>query len=189
MSTSSQIASLGEEFPDELPKQHEIVCGKLVRKAVAITDHGVLQGRIFSFLEPFYGKRNTPGGWWTCNDPEIEFFPKPNEHVYVPDLAGWKINVVPERPKGARVGICPQWVCEILSPSTAHRDKGVKKETYHRAHVEHYWLVAAEKQTLTVLAWAENGYQTVLTAGPGDRVRAEPFAERKLDLGWLFDFE
>ena len=97
---------------------------------------------------------------------------------------------VARRPLEARVRTWPQWVCEILSPgSAAGRDKGTKKDVYHRAHVDHYWLVDPEKQTLLVLAWAERGYQTILTAGPGERVRAEPFAERELDLDWFFDFE
>ena len=64
-------------------------------------------------------------------------------------------------------------MCEILSPgSAAGRDKGTKKDVYHRAHVDHYWLVDPEKQTLLVLAWAERGYQTILTAGRGERVNA-----------------
>ncbi|MCG8423873.1 MAG: Uma2 family endonuclease [Proteobacteria bacterium] len=59
---------------------------------------------------------------------------------------------------------------------------------YLRAHVAHYWLVDPEQQTLTVLAWAEDGYQTILTAGRGGHVCAEPFAERELDLGWVVRF-
>ena len=187
MSTSPQIA--GDEFPDELPKQYEIVCGNLMRKAVPTYRHGVLQLRLGSFVLPFYGKRSAPGGWWTSTECEIELFAKPDAQRYQPDLVGWKIDIVPKEPRGAQVGTWPQWVCEILSPSTADRDKGVKLNAYHRAHVDHYWLVDPEKQTLTVLAWAEDGYQTILTAGPGERVRAEPFAERELDLGWLFEFE
>ena len=96
---------------------------------------------------------------------------------------------MPEPPGPGRVRIWPQWVCEILTPSTSNRDKGVKLDTYHRARVEHYWLVDPKKQTLTMLAWDENGYQVLGTAGPGDRFPAEPFGERELDVNWLFDFE
>ena len=194
MSTSSQIASVGEEFPDELPEHHEIICGRLVRKALVSTEHAFVQQQLGVFLSPFYGRKRAPGGWWTFICPGIVLTADlhqydPGSHWYEPDVAGWKINVVPERPRGARVRVWPQWVCEVLSSSTAERDKGVKLDTYHRAHVDHYWLADPEKQTLTVLAWTEDGYQTIPTAGPSDRVRAEPFAERELDLGWLFDFE
>ena len=77
---------------------------------------------------------------------EIELFPEPDAERYLPDVAGWEIDKVPERPKGARVRVWPQWVCEILSPSTADRDKGVKLDTYHRAHVDHSGTVANHPQ-------------------------------------------
>ncbi|MCG8419418.1 MAG: Uma2 family endonuclease [Proteobacteria bacterium] len=189
MSTSPQIVSANDEFPDELPKQYEIVCGNLVRKAVPDDRHSALQLRVGVFVFPYEGRRQTPGGWRLRTECEVEFFAKTKSQRFLPDVAGWKIDVVPELPGPGRVRVPPQWVCEILSESTAARDKGIKLDTYHRAHVDHYWLVDPEKQTLTVLAWAEDGYQTILTAGPGDFVRAEPFAERELDLGWLFDLE
>ncbi|MCG8421700.1 MAG: Uma2 family endonuclease [Proteobacteria bacterium] len=51
---------------------------------------------------------------------------------YLPDLAGWRmervtaadLNTMPTR-------VAPDWVCEILSPSTASRDLGTKKRNYH----------------------------------------------------------
>ncbi|MCG8416603.1 MAG: Uma2 family endonuclease [Proteobacteria bacterium] len=189
MAQRFQKAPASDEFPDELPKQYEIVCGNLVRKAMPSHEHSLLQFRLASFLGPFDGRRSMPGGWWMGTECEIELFPEPDVQRYLPDVAGWKIDAVPQRPRGARVRIWPQWVCEILSPSTAHRDKGDKLDVYHRAHVNHYWLIDQNKPTLTVLAWAEDEYRTILIAGPGERVRAEPFAERELDLDWLFDFE
>ena len=204
MTQSVQRVPASDEFPDELPEHHEIICGRLVRKALASNEHGLVQQRLGFFLMPFDGSKTTPGGWWTSLCPTIVLTPHlqqydPDSQWYEPDVVGWKGSVVPERPKGSRIKIWPQWVCEVLSPSTATRDKGVKLDTYHGAHVDHYWLVDPgldkagnvnlAKQSLTVLAWAKDGYQTILTAGRGDRVRAEPFAERELDLDWLFDFE
>ena len=39
------------------------------------------------------------------------------------DAAGWRRDRVPERPRGWPVRIRPDWVCEIVSPSTASRDR------------------------------------------------------------------
>lgn len=189
MSTGSSTALAIDEFPDELPRQHEIVRGMLVRKAMPSLDHSLLQFRLAGFLGPFQGRRNTPGGWWLGTECEIELFPAPDVQRYQPDLVGWQIAAVPGRPRGTRARVWPQWVCEILSPSTADRDTGVKMDTYHRAHVDHYWVVDPNAQTLTVWAWAEDGYATILTGEPGERVRAQPFAQRELDLDWLFDLE
>ena len=189
MTQSVQPVPANDDFPDELPQQHEIVCGRLVRKAVATTEHGVLRGRIFSFLDQwFYGRRTRPGGWWVVEEPEIVFIPD-DELVRVPDLATWDMTTVPERPTGTRVRALPQWVCEILSSTTAQHDKGDKLDLYYQYCIDHYWLIDQKEQTLTVLTWTKDGYQTTLTAGRDERVRAEPFAERELDLGRLFDFE
>ena len=189
MAQSLQPVPATEEFPDELPKQYEIVCGNLVRKAVTSFPHQVTQLRLGAFVAPFHGRRGDPGGWWLGTEGNVLLFLKPNKEQYRPDLVGWRISKMPAPLMQGPIDVWPQWVCEILSPSTAARDKGEKLDAYHRAHVEHYWLVDPEKQTLTVLAWTEDGYQTILTAGRGDRVRAEPFVERELDLDWLFDFE
>ena len=194
MAQSLQIEPVTDEFLEELPEHHEIVCGRLVRKALASNEHGLVQQRLGAHLMLFDGRKSTPGGWWTSLCPSIVLTPHvrhydPHSHWYEPDVAAWKISVVPERPRGARSQVRPQWVCEILSPSNANTDKGLKLDAYHRAGVNHYWLVDPEDKTLTVLAWTQAGYQTILTAKQGELACPEPFVERELDLAWLFDFE
>ncbi len=44
----------------------------------------------------------------------------------------------------------PDLVIEVLSPSTAKRDRGVKYEVYERHGVREYWLVDAEAQFIEV---------------------------------------
>ena len=134
----------------------------------------------------FSGRRRSPGGWWFGTECEIEFL---RGERYLPDLAGWRIDRVPQLPTNTRISIPPQWVCEILSPSTAHRDLGEKQQTYHAAHVEHYWHLDPTSQSLTVLGWDEDSYRPLLTAEAGDVVRAEPFDAVEFDLGELFEFD
>jgi Uma2 family endonuclease len=73
------------------------------------------------------------------------------------------------------VRVRPDWVCEILSPSTARYDIVQKQRTLHAHLVPHYWILDPEHETLTVLRYAEAAYLRVLDAGLGDVVRAEPF--------------
>ena len=44
----------------------------------------------------------------------------------------------------------PDWVLEVLSPSTAAHDQIAKRRTYERAGVREYWLVHPGDRTLTV---------------------------------------
>ena len=44
----------------------------------------------------------------------------------------------------------PDWLLEVLSPSTAAHDQIAKRRTYERAGVREYWLVHPSDRTLTV---------------------------------------
>ena len=50
----------------------------------------------------------------------------------------------------------PDWVAEVLSPSTAARDQIAKRRIYERAGVREYWLVHPTDRTLTV-HWLVDG--------------------------------
>jgi Uma2 family endonuclease len=109
------------------------------------------------------------------------------EHdVYRPDLAGWKRSRVPNHPTGRPIRVRPDWVCEVLSPTTAARDLGPKLSSYHHAEIPHYWIVAPEHSTLTVYRFARDGYLVALSAGADDVVRAEPLDAVELPVGLLF---
>ena len=41
-----------------------------------------------------------PGGWWILDEPELHLL---EEEVVVPDLAGWKLDRMPELPDDARI--------------------------------------------------------------------------------------
>ena len=169
-------------------ERHEIVAGTIVQKASPSFEHGDSQGTIFGSLMGFRGRGggNRPGGWWFATEVEVEF---ETHEVYVPDIAGWRRDRVPKRPSGRPVRIRPDWVCEILSPSTASRDMGVKQQTFHKCGVGHYWIVDPKNETLTVFRWDPNGYVIAMAAGPGDRSRAEPFEAIELDIGTIFGRE
>jgi len=66
---------------------------------------------------PFRKGNGGPGGWWVIDEPEIHFVR--NVEVAVPDLAGWRRERMPYFPEDQRFEVVPDWICEILSPSTA----------------------------------------------------------------------
>ncbi len=68
---------------------------------------------------PYDKGRGGPGGWWILDEPELHL----DTHVLVPGLAGWQRERLPELPDTAWFELPPDWVCEILSPSTTHLDR------------------------------------------------------------------
>jgi Uma2 family endonuclease len=166
-------------------ERHEVIEGIVEEKAAPTFEHGESQIVLGALLGPYLGRGGggRPGGWWLATEVEIEL---ETHHVYLPDIAGWRRDRVSERPSGRPVRLRPDWVCEILSPSTANRDLGAKLRAYHRSGVPHYWVVDPEHATLTVHRWHAEGYLVALTAGAAETVRAEPFSEVELRVGLLF---
>jgi Uma2 family endonuclease len=131
---------------------------------------------------PFHDGRGGPGGWWILDEPELHL----SGNVLVPDLAGWRRTRMPRLPETAYFTRSPDWVCEILSPSTVMLDRAKKLAVYAREGVDHAWLIDPAAGTLEVLALA-GGHWTILATHFGSVVvRAEPFIEIELDLGSLW---
>lgn len=52
----------------------------------------------------------------------------------------------------------PDWIVEVLSPSTAGRDQIKKRQLYERHGVREYWLVHPVDRLLTVYRWQSGEY-------------------------------
>ena len=118
-----------------------------------------------------------PGGWVILHEPDIRF----ETSICVPDLAGWRR----ERYRVARKGpytVVPDWVCEILSPSTVQFDRTRKLPLYARCGVSHAWVVDPIACTLEVLRLHEGRWLIVASFKGDDVVRAEPFDAVELAL-------
>ena len=122
--------------------------------------------------------RGGPGGWLFLFEPELRLL----EDTLVPDLAGWRRERLPSVPDTPAVTLAPDWVCEILSPSTERLDRVRKLPAYARHGVGHAWLVNRSTRTLEV--YRREGTSWVLAATHADDaiVRAEPFDAIEIDL-------
>ena len=134
------------------------------------------------FGSGFGGGGDGPLGWWILDEPELHF----GEDVLVPDMAGWRVERMPELPDAAYFELAPDWICEVLSPSTAAVDRADKLPRYAGQGVRHAWLVEPSVHTLEVFRLERERWSLVQTARDDDRLRAEPFEEAELDLGSLW---
>jgi len=135
-----------------------------------------------SFDRPASGAAG-PGGWWILDEPELHL----GEDVLVPDLAGWRRDRMPVIPSVPAFELAPDWVCEVVSPSTGWIDRGKKMRVYAREHVKHLWMVDPILRTLEVYRLENDRWVVASTHARTDCVHAEPFAEIELDLSrwWL----
>jgi len=104
----------------------------------------------------------------------------------VPDLAGWRRERLPAVPDEPYLELAPDWVCEILSPSTERIDRGLKLAIYAREKVSHAWLVNPATRTLEVLRLQGEEWLIASVHSGADRVRAQPFDAIELDLAGLW---
>jgi Uma2 family endonuclease len=56
----------------------------------------------------------------------------------------------------------PDWVLEVVSPSSVGKDTKLLRKAYHAAGIPEYWLVDARKPEIdfAILEWSETGYVT-----------------------------
>jgi Uma2 family endonuclease len=127
---------------------------------------------------PFDAGRGGPGGWFLLYEPELHL----GEDVLVPDLAGWRRSRVPALPPTPAMVIAPDWVCEIVSPGTAARDRTDKLAIYAREKIEHVWIVDPRAHTIEVLALDGGTFRLLGGWRDAARVRAAPFDAIELEL-------
>jgi Uma2 family endonuclease len=131
---------------------------------------------------PFKRGRGGPGGWLIVDGPEIHL----GEDILVPDLAGWRRERLPALPDAPYVALAPDWVCEVLSPSTVRIDRVEKMPIYARERVGFLWLVDPTARTLEVYELVEGRWVLAATHAENAGVRAVPFETVELELGVLW---
>lgn len=133
-------------------------------------------------MGPFDHGRGGPGGWWILDEIELHF----GEDVLVPDLAGWRRARMPDFPDAAWFTLAPDWVCEILSPSTRKYDLTDKREIYAREAVSHLWLVDPDARTLEAFVQDSRSWRLAAALKDSDPVRLAPFEAIEFPLSSLW---
>jgi len=164
-------------------KVAEILDGELVLSPRPTARHALTSSELgMAVGNPFHRGIGGPGGWWILDEPELHF----GDETAVPDLAGWRRERMPAVPDEAYFTLAPDWVCEVLSPSTERVDRGKKLKAYAAAGVTHAWLVKPSDRTLEVLRLREGAWTIVALWEDTAVVRAEPFEAIELELGRLW---
>ncbi len=129
------------QFPDD-GRRHEIIDGDHYVSAAPFISHQ----RILKKLLRQLCRQIEDTGWG-------EVLPAPvatvlsDTDVVEPDLV---VVLAPNASKITRERIdgAPDLVVEVLSPSTAHRDRGLKLDLYQKSGIAEYWIVDSERRVV-----------------------------------------
>jgi Uma2 family endonuclease len=162
----------------------EIIDGELVTSPRPTSRHAGAASNLSADIIQTFGRSNRggPGGWVILFEPELHIVGQ----VLVPDIAGWRRERMPTLPDVPFFELAPDWVCEVLSPSTGARDRTRKMHHYARAGVQHVWLLDPILQTLEVFRLDGDGWRVAMSVSGNTAVRAEPFDAVEIDLAGVW---
>ena len=164
----------------------EIIDGELITSPRPASPHAFAASVVMQDVGPFsrrLGGPGEPGGWWILFEPELHL----GSDILVPDLAGWRRERLPVLRDVPYFEQAPDWVCEVVSPSTGRIDRVRKMPIYAREQVGYIWLVDPLQRILDVYRLEGQRWLLVSTYGDTERVRAEPFEALEFDIDrwWL----
>ncbi len=164
-------------------KVAEVVEGVLYTNPRPAPRHAIASSGIgASISPPFNYGRGGPGGWWIIDEPELHL----DEDILVPDLAGWRRERMSAIPATAYFTLAPDWVCEVLSPSTRALDQGRKRALYAREGVGYLWFVDPDARTLEAFELTDRRWVLLETLTGDATVSLPPFEAIQFSLSDLW---
>jgi Uma2 family endonuclease len=164
------------KVPDH--KVAEILDGELHVSPRPASLHGLvslrLGGHLLAFDDGYQGQR----GWWILPEPELHLGPD----VLVPDLAGWRTERLPRVSNVKFHALAPDWVCEVISPSTERIDRLKKLRIYAREGIRHAWLIDPIARTIEIRRLEAGAWVLISIHRDNEVINPEPFDVLPLPL-------
>ncbi len=164
----------------EGPPYYELEDGELIEMVRPRGRHQRLILRLGGLLEA-YLRQQPIGEIW----PEVAVFLTPR-HVYVPDLSFLLAENLGRFADDVAIEGPPDLVVEVISPSTAARDKAHKFRVYHAAGVPWYWLVETDSLLITEYRHTAEGYLVSQITPPADSFAPALFPGLSFRMADLF---
>ena len=137
-----------QELPASDINRYELLGGRIIMTPPAWVGHSLVSVRIVSALESH--RRKTGSGMVLESSAGFDL---PSGDTLEPDVtfisAARCTTGLLGKLKGF-IEVVPDLVVEVLSPSTAKRDRVEKKKIYERCGVDEYWLVDPRRHEVTI---------------------------------------
>lgn len=167
----------------------ELIKGKVFKMSPAPSSyHQVISTKLLSRIEYFLGNTSCQ----VFHAPFDVRLPLPPHRVkdeeittvVQPDLS---VICHPEKIDARGCLGPPDWIIEIISPSTAQKDMKEKFEVYENAGVKEYWIIFPVEKNILVYTLNEKGKYTGLPpVVKGDILSPVLFPDLKINLNEIF---
>ena len=108
---------------------------------------------------------------------------------YEPDIAFWEKSKA-EKFKATQTHYpAPDWVVEILSQSTAKRDRGVKFDDYAAHGIQEYWIIDSKKKIVEQYFLEGESYKLHKKLGMEDHIESKVIKDFSISVAAIFDKE
>ena len=169
-------------LPDD-GKRHEIIGGELSMTPAPFTDHQRILLNIFRPIDNYVRKRKLGEVLIAPVDvilsmtdvvqPDLIFISRDHSRIIT------KKNVIS----------APDLVIEILSGSSAWRDRSIKKSLYEKYGVLEYWIVDPEEQAIEVYVLKENKFILLGRFSRDESMESEVLGGLKIAARGIFTAE
>lgn len=136
----------------EGPPYYELEDGELIEWPLRSRSHQTIVGALCSVLSDYLSD-NPIGDFWP--GVEVDLTPM---RTYIPDLSFLLTANLPRFADDIAIQGPPDLVVEVISPSTAARDRSQKLRAYYQAGVPWYWLVEGDTLLITEYRHTADGY-------------------------------
>lgn len=169
------------EFDEDDLHLYELIDGEIVKKSAPAPRYQEISAELNDQIRAFVKQRQLGRVYYAPIDvtfdgynlvqPDLLFIPNNRLHI-----------VTSEGIEGA-----PALVVEIISPTSAIRDRNVKKKLYERHGVDEYWLVDAPNETIEIFTLGNGRYELFSAASAVEgSLRSKTLTGLSLDVKSLF---
>jgi len=162
---------------------YELINGRIIMTPPAGWPHGGVEAALVSPLMQHVQSRKLGVVLGSSAGYDL-----PSGDTVEPDVSFIAIRRLAAGPKpvaGKFLRIVPNLVVEILSPTTARKDRVDKKSIYERNGVDEYWIVDPARKQVTVFHRGKRGYSAGVSATAGI-IRSRVLPELGLSVKDLF---
>ncbi|MCY4637828.1 MAG: Uma2 family endonuclease [Acidobacteria bacterium] len=162
-------------------KRYELLDGELLLTPAPNLKHQRLQLRLGMRLAQFIEERGLGELFFAPCDVVLS-----DTDVVQPDLLFVSIERSHLLSGGDNVRGAPDLVVEILSPTTADRDRGYKRALYAKHGVKEYWLIDPTAETVWIHELRDSALTVTQTVGREQTLRSPLLAGFEVDLDDVF---